>query len=340
MKEVKSTSNLSLERDINFDILRVLAVLAVIVVHVSGTGLLPGRDYQLGSFEWFVCLINSSFVRWSVPIFVMISGVFFLNPNKEVQVRKLFFKYILRIFIALVVWSSFYAWAFKGNYLPLGHNAGNHLWYLSMIIGVYLTIPILRTLSIDQMNYFIVIWFVFVTLSFINKVTESSFQLFEIENYFFLGYTGYFVLGQYLFRIEKSQKMRYWIYFIGFVSFLATFIGSYLMSLYNGKTTQSFFNYFSPNVIFMSIAVFVLISNLNLKISQPIIKRFIYSLSKNSFGIYLLHMFLLIHLYTRIVRFIPNPILFIPIITLVTFGIAYVVTLLLRKIPYISKYIV
>ena len=51
-------------------------------------------------------------------------------------------------------------------------------------------------------------------------------------------------------------------------------------------------------------------------------------------------MFLLIQAYTRVVRYIPNPLLFIPLIVVGVFVLGFLITIVLRRIPFVGKYIV
>ena len=86
------------------DTMRVVATFGVIALHVFCT------DYHstIGSYNWFVAVIVDTLVRWSVPLFVMISGALFLQPSKEVSYRTLLKKQIPRLFIAYVFWGIVY----------------------------------------------------------------------------------------------------------------------------------------------------------------------------------------------------------------------------------------
>ena len=92
-------------RVIYADILRVIATLAVMIIHVSATNY---RDLSPHSYEWNMISMYDSLVRWCVPMFVMLSGMFFLNPKKPLSIKKLYTKYIYRIALALLVWGSIY----------------------------------------------------------------------------------------------------------------------------------------------------------------------------------------------------------------------------------------
>ena len=70
----------SSQRDYNMDLLRILASLMVIVIHVSAYNFL---DAPAKSIEWLSYDMYDSMVRSAVPIFLMISGAFFLNDKTQ-----------------------------------------------------------------------------------------------------------------------------------------------------------------------------------------------------------------------------------------------------------------
>ena len=86
------------------DILRILAVFAVMMIHVSASGFYTN---PVQSFTWQVVNFYEWMVRWAVPVFVMVSGMFFLNPQKEITLSKLYRKSIFRIVMALITWGYF-----------------------------------------------------------------------------------------------------------------------------------------------------------------------------------------------------------------------------------------
>jgi len=62
------------------DILRILAVFAVMMIHVSASGFYTN---PVQSFTWQVVNFYECMVRWAVPVFVMVTGMFFLNLSKR-----------------------------------------------------------------------------------------------------------------------------------------------------------------------------------------------------------------------------------------------------------------
>lgn len=82
------------QRDYNMDLLRILASLMVIVIHVSAYNFL---DTPTKSIEWLSYDMYDSIVRSAVPIFLMISGAFFLNDKIQNNLKKLYTKNIFKL---------------------------------------------------------------------------------------------------------------------------------------------------------------------------------------------------------------------------------------------------
>ena len=156
------------KRVIYFDILRVVAIFAVVAVHISAQHWL---DVDVSSRAWFAFNLYCTTGKWSVPIFVMISGALFLG--RDTTIRTILKKNVLRMAGVFVFWSGCYALIsliFRRS--PLfdvfsqfitGHY---HLWFLYMIVGLYLLIPLLRPIVQNETltRYFLLLALVFTFL--------------------------------------------------------------------------------------------------------------------------------------------------------------------------------
>jgi len=182
------------ERNISLDLLRILACLGVIVIHTAGSPICHNMVEQ-GTLWYNECLIMGAFVRWSVPVFAMLTGFFLLDSRKELPIKKLLTKYVLRIAVALVVWSAFYAITLHKPLLPFGSQEG-HFWYLGMVIGLYLSLPILRMIAANKglLSYFCWTWLFFMCYRFAGNFCTLPFGL---DNVVFVDYAGYALWGAY-----------------------------------------------------------------------------------------------------------------------------------------------
>ncbi|MBR4287644.1 MAG: acyltransferase family protein [Clostridia bacterium] len=358
------TKNNLPQRQYHLDYLRVFASIAIILLHVTAQNL---PYVELAGTERNIYNICNGASRWGVPVFVMMSGALFLP--REIPTKTLYKKYILRMAIAYVVWSAFYAvvdpigqFVFTEGYqLSFVEILGNfisgavHLWFLPMIIGLYMCIPLIKQLtkSDNLIKYFLLLSFVFcfiktqaelVTTHFLSDNVELIFDSINtvFKNFnvnMILGFVSYFILGFYLNKTEISKKHRTIIYILGVIGLILTIWLNLLASENAGKSLEVFYSATSINVLLMSMAIFVWFKyNVkgNDKFNKVIIK-----LSKYSFGAFLVHIFILQVLHAFGIQTTSfHPVLSVPAITIFTAIASYLISFVLNKIPVIKKYIV
>ena len=94
------------DRVVWIDLLRIFCVFSMMLIHVAAS---RWQSVNPTTFSWQVFNFYDCLVRFCVPVFVMISGVFFLDSNRQLTYKKLFSKNIIRIITAFVFWSFAYA---------------------------------------------------------------------------------------------------------------------------------------------------------------------------------------------------------------------------------------
>ena len=347
-----------------FDYLRVLAITAVIILHVATRNFydLDGR-----SFEWNVFNFYDSICRWGVPVFLMISGSLFLS--RDIKVKDLYSKYILRLAIAYCVWTAFYAVADSSDKLVLNNGIKEfgkiiinnikddyHMWFLPMMIGIYMCIPIIKQIvrTKESTKYFLIVSFVFAFIipQSVNVANDFigglvAFGINEINDIVIknmkmnlvLGYAFYFILGYYLNNSELTKKQRTVVYCLGVFGFLSTILLNAAVAWKTDKPCQLYYGNFNVNVALEAIAVHTLFKYRNFDNEK--LNVFVSKLSKYSFGVYLVHVFvieLLKVIGLDTMRFLP--IISVPVISVITIIVSFAISFVINKIPKISKWIV
>lgn len=214
---VDAAKTVSQGRAGNYDWLRMISTAAVIMIHVSGT-FFPNalKNLTEGSavieYPFWVCLYNT-ISRFSVPCFVMLSGAFILDDEKNANYRRFYTRSFLKLGVPTILFSVLYflyqlTFCFVGNYVSL-RNAVNlvwtslaglpmyHMWYMYMLTGVYALAPIVFLFknSVSE-NTFYKAAFVFLALASASNWTTGSTllawdigQSFEYLAYFMAGYS-------------------------------------------------------------------------------------------------------------------------------------------------------
>ena len=340
------------KRETELDILRIVALLAVILVHICGG---PVDTLPPTTSDWKIMVLRRGLVTWEVPVYVMISGRFFLDPKRDITFTKIR-KSISRLLLAFLVWDIVYAgyYFFSGAYIGLNWKGilsqaiigPYHFWYLHMLILVYAITPFLRKISQDKklMEYFIVLFliFQFITeygpqLPFVGSIIE---QWLGIANYYFtLGYSGYYILGYYLCKHKLSTKLEIPLYIVSACLLAASALTNLNASLSAGYEVVQYTQYMRPNIIIVTMAVYTFgVKRLSqLSLSDKAVK-IISSLSEHSFGVYLIHA-LVIECFA-LLGMTPNlihPLLMIPIYTILVYLTSHFLILIIRKIPCIGR---
>ena len=97
------------------DVLKLLACVGVIVIHISGSGL---DLFPIGSFSYLSSAFWDSLARFAVPVFFMCTGALMLPPERSLTVGTVWKKYFLRVLIILLFWSwAYYMLVVAGQYL-------------------------------------------------------------------------------------------------------------------------------------------------------------------------------------------------------------------------------
>lgn len=335
------------ERIYYFDRLRIVSILAVFVIHISAEGLF---SCSIGSVAWNLYNILDSLSRFAVPIFVMISGALFLDREKELSFKLLYEKNILRIICSFVFWSFAYALVFSGGdvevFVGAFLNGHYHMWFLKMLLGIYIFIPVFRKICEDArvMQYFLIasasVCFAFF---FLLKFSIVSSEFLPPEGFLkALGYSAYFIGGYYLSRVDISKAHRGIIYFIGILGFIITVFLTHLLSVRDMAVNASVYSYFSLTVLGMSVAVFVFAKyNLNRTPNSEVAKRSLLQFSKTTFGAYLVHIFI-IEIINKSGFLVPvgNIVVYVALKIIMTSVISFGISYLMNKLPYVNKYIV
>ena len=339
------------------DVLRILACLAVIVMHIA-----KGRigNYAIGTDKWLFLNTFDSISRFAVPVFVMISGALFLDPKKEWDARKMYTKNLVRIVTAFLFWSAVYAFVDHLNGVRLRTVAYNfitgntHLWFLYVIIGLYLVVPILRkiTESENLTKYFLALWIV-VSVLIPTVVYGLSYYSDRYANWMqaiankigielALGYSGYFVLGYYLHAREIKKPHRILLYCAGIFGAAGIAVLTYLFAVKRGYLDYSYGNYFTFGVFLPASAAFVFCKYHTPAFRKDTAKTILYTAAKCSFGVYLVHLLFVQHL-DKLLHFnelIPSTAFYVPVMTVIVFLLSLAVSFILNQIPFVKKLIV
>lgn len=353
----------SKKRVVWIDLLRVFSTCLVPLAHLCSNCL--NSTAGVHSTDYIIMNFFNSMCRWVVPGFVMISGVFFLNPQKECDPKNIFKKNIVRMATAFLFWSFLYAVqqnffpaiGFEEEMAPFSKRAfvndfisgEYHMWYLYMIAALYLLTPLIRVFTDNatkkQMEAFMVLSFIFANLvpmllciPFVAKFEFSTVNSY-IQPSFVAGYTGLYIGGQYMVRYPFTKKVRIFVYAMGVLGYILMSCGNLWLSFSLDTPTKKLLAASHASSVMIAYAMFTFFQHVISKIdfrqgSVKVIKW----LSARSFGVYLCHVFLMrafqyfgiqvVHFNPSVARFDLSPLQYIHISPLIGVPVLTVLVLI------------
>jgi surface polysaccharide O-acyltransferase-like enzyme len=351
------------QRDINIDILRIIAIYAIILIH-SSTSYLIDNAFNNGANWWISGVIYASSLKWATGVFVMISGMFLLKEPKTENIKLYLYGRFIRIIVPFLVWALIYMlinnfqqiidlkWGFIPKYIRNIYNGDveYHLWFIYMLGVLYLLAPVLSVFvnkaPKKTVQYFIIIWLLVTFIpDYLNQYKDWNFGS---NSYLeFSKYSGFFVLGYYL----KDCKIKN-PYLLIFPFLIIAFInswGTYILSNSRGYNDYFFIHRLNITNIANTILVFVLFNSLKLNISTKFNRR-IAKLSLLSYGIFLNHVLVLYFFRSGHFGFLISSNSFLGIGmhpgygSLVLFFLtaisSSILAFILSKIPYINRLLI
>lgn len=356
------TNGLSGPRKQFLDVLRVLATCAVVLMHVL-TGATDVTDASIVPEYRSLLLSVMDLVTWCVPIFLLISGYLFLNPERTLTYPVMIKKYCRRIALAILLFGVPYAASelvvaertFRIRMIPealkmtlMGHT-WSHMWYLYLILFLYLITPllkkVLRVLPVWGVGTVMAVIFLGSSVApFLNKVLDvNSIPVLPDGGVYFLYYLcGYFFAVREV-CVDKGRN----VWLTAAVAVLA--LGMILSRTLAGFSIQMAYNY--PFTVLLAVLLFAAGWNGSIKKHRIPWQE----AGALSFAVYLVHP-VYVNLLYKFVKITPFTvleqcgvqsvvagqavlILLLAAFCLVVLALATATAWMLRKIPVLRKYV-
>ncbi len=359
-------------RRYELDHLRVLATLGVILLHVAAIVVVWWDDTRPDLISQFN-LGNAANTagRFAVNCFFMTSGALLLDPVRRFVLRPQF----LRVALPTLTWIVLYTLlniALNATDRPgvrgalkdplslgptelvrrlLAEPAVYHLWFVYVLLGIYLTVPLLRALT-DRpepdrarlVGWFLVLWLVGGLLPHWGRFflgdrfpTLYSVPLQALP----VGYIGLFVLGFAIshYRERLAVPPVAWAA-LAAIGFAWTFTAVWLAARAGEPNVYAAYNNLQPPVLLLSIGVFGLFAGRAWGPGPvwPLVRRF----SELSFRIYLVHIAVLhtVRVTTDLGQLLrEQPAVGLPLMFVVTVVLSTLIAWLLDLVPPLRRWI-
>lgn len=188
--------------------LRILCAFSVVGIHITMTQPNNYSVAEIGAINYMLLTSLYTLVQWAVPVFLMITGNLLLH-SKSLSLRKII-SMIARMVIVLLLFGSVFAFieqVFKNRsvdfmmipnsiLLTLEQKSWDHLWYLYVLIGIYiLIIPLKRFAENSSNKEMLALVSILIAGNFIIPTINLIFET-KLESFMVLTqYVTYILLG-------------------------------------------------------------------------------------------------------------------------------------------------
>lgn len=281
------------DREFSYDLIRVLAMIFVIGVHLP---------LEFTDNIWIFTIKSAVFLTCN-GMFYMLSGKFNLSKKFEISLDYINFykKKFVDIIFPFIVWTCFlYLYDSKSSLMnmdlrevgtdflrtALVINTTNHIWFMYPLMGLLLSTPFLAKLinNLNEKEIHILFgtgmaWEV-VTVILIDGVANLSnpFSGWFLESWIF-----YFTLGGMYERIVNNKKKLKKFIIVGLIMLVLTVLWVIWLPDRSSRAYD-----LSPAYTLVTMGIFLLVEN-RISISNKCIKRGITFIAKHSYSIYFVH---------------------------------------------------
>lgn len=346
------------KRFLQIDVLRAIAIICVIICHSTESvysfepNVVSSHSLKSMIFQFSSITVG----RIGVPIFLLITGYLLLDKYYDsVAIRRFYVKNWLGLLLTTEIWIVIYN-IFLTVYLKIPFVLSDfiyqlllvknvnlcHMWYMPMILGIYLFIPLVaNALHSTKSGYLKLPLIIYTSFAFVfpvvNKIlTISNESLYAVSSFdlgFSGGVYGLYLLFGYFLKNNALKKIKIGFLFLSAIISFASIVSLQIYTYHTGNR----YNLWYDNIFILicSVSVFELIT----RIKKIRFSGMWYIISKYSFAVFLIHkLLLIIAVNNGIYTFASNPVQIL-LLTVCTLIICLAVIHLINQIPKLGKYL-
>ena len=324
-------------RNINLDLLKVLACVGVVLLHTTMGGFKETGSWNLLTYLYYLG-------TYSIPLFFMVNGYLLLGK------REITYSYILQkvkwILITVSSW-TFIVWLFKrdftenlikkivGSLIQKGYFF--QFWFFGAVILIYICLPILKKFLNSKRSFFYslsllaVIGLIF---ELTNIVLQMPIQTYVIQTFRLWTWLFYYLLGGYIAKFtmeELKARFKNWMKIVSILLLLLSPVILFFIAktTYHNLFAEYFYDILFVKVVSLGIFLTILTLTVNEKWSEWIV-----SLSNQTMGVFIIQTYIM-KVWEKLFgfSFVGSYLLF----AIFTLSVSFIIVGMLMKIPYFNR---
>lgn len=333
------------ERIVFLDLLKTVCLFGVILGHLATWQI---GERQPGMADWNVSHIYNTLCRVCVPVFLMVSGYLALDENHGRRALAHPLAQPARFGALYLVWAVLYTLpdlpglvTRPADLLAAVAKGPFHLWYLVMLAGVYLVLPLLYRISRSdrELDYALALCFVstMVLPSLAGLPGLAWLQQLLDKWYLDTGFVFYVLAGYRLRCRPLGPAARRLLYIAGILATLWEGVVTWQLSCRAGSLQDFWLDQRSLTVALGALALFVFFQQQGDRVPAGLARGAAF-FARGSLGVYAVHLFFLLALrkFGVSVYALP-PVWWLPLLAVLVLLASRAVTAVLAQLPLLRR---
>ncbi|MGK6327798.1 acyltransferase [Erwinia sp. DT-104] len=335
---------MSYSKNFNIELLRFIAILAVILIHMSMSHFYDSSLMRTNYTAWIFNHIYYTATRFCVPIFFIITAYITFNSNSQKNWKQK----LIRLGLPYITWSCIYYIYSGGTSIAeffkklAGDNTAFHLWFIPSFIGYILLLPALKKIFFDDDKekfrhlFYIIFFFSIIAPTFIplSRIMSGDYKFISGLSHFNMTLPALLVYGIAFPYFYKKINIR-----LGIMSYIAIIGINLLLNVKTSDVTgapdELLYGFTTALVFISSFILFNTLMNINFKFISPSLRNFIYKAGECSFGIYLSHWIIYLIIEQKGLLLHGRAIIDPLVNTVVIFSLSFALIFMGRKIKFL-----
>ncbi|HEW4636980.1 TPA: acyltransferase [Streptococcus pneumoniae] len=324
-------------KDINLDLLKVIACVGVVLLHTEMGGFKETGSWNFSTYLYYLG-------TYSIPLFFIVNGYLLLG-KKEIT-----YSYILQkvkwILITVLSWTLI-VWLFKRDFSvnPIKKLIGSlvqkgyffQFWFFGALILIYICLPVLKQFLNSKRSY---LYFLSVLLviglifELTNIVLQMPIQAYVIQTFRLWTWLFYYILGGFISQFDKNTIKNGFKRWMKVIAVLLLLVSPFILFFIAKTTYYNFFaEYFYDILLVKVVSVGIFLTIFSLVLNENSNKWIIF-LSNQTMGIFIIHTYIM-KVWEKLFgfSFMGSYLLF----AIFTLSVSFIIAGMLMKIPYFNR---
>lgn len=284
-----------MKRNVGLDILRIIAMIMIVFLHVIGKGMFRYEDNNAEFYK--IVLLIRAFCIVAVNCYVLITGYFQVNSkfkiNKVINiwVKVIFYSIVIYIILLLTGQIDFNIKDVIKSLFPI---LTNEYWFVNCYLLLYILSPYINKIikQLDKKEFQRLLIILLIVFSILPSVLPSAFVMDNTRGYGIIWFIILYLVGAYI-RLYvktyyKNRKNLIVFFLINSFTYLLVLGIQYICTkLQISDISERMYNYNFITVFLSSLCLFLYFKNINIKNTKII--NIISKIAPLTFGVYIIH---------------------------------------------------